>query len=86
MPAHALASMAKEAGVSMKKAEKYWDEAKAQAAQKFKGKKTERFWRYVMGIVKKRLGKTDSIDLYRELKSLGYPKEEIMDILQSQEE
>ena len=58
MPIAALKSMAKKAGVSLEKAEKYWKDAREGASAQ--GKKEN--WPYVMSIVKKRL-KLDSAGL-----------------------
>lgn len=55
MPSATLKSMADKANVSIDKAESYWEAAKASAEKKFK-KSDPRFWAYVMGIVKRRLG------------------------------
>lgn len=57
MPRQTLKSMASDAGVSTKKAERYWDEAKKQARKQgiYKKDDEDRYYRYVMGIVKKRL-------------------------------
>lgn len=55
MPAKQLKKMAKKAGKSFKKAEKYWNEAIAGAKKGAKDK-----YAYAMGIVKKRLGLSDA--------------------------
>lgn len=55
MPTAALKAMALKADKPVEKAEEYWEAAKKSAAQKFK-KEDPRFWAYVMGIVKRRLG------------------------------
>jgi alpha-L-fucosidase len=52
MPSNVLASLAKQAGVSLDKAEEYWDRAKEQAAKQ--GHKDD--YAYIVGIVKKMLG------------------------------
>lgn len=58
-PPAMLASLAKEAGVSMKDAERYWEETKKQRMKDTgKGEKsfTDRDWQYVTGVTKKRMG------------------------------
>jgi uncharacterized coiled-coil DUF342 family protein len=60
MPTPALKSLAKEAGKSVNKAEEYWNEAKQQAKKAGFKEGTSRFYSYVMGIVKKRLGLSES--------------------------
>lgn len=52
MPTPALAAMAKNAGVSLADAERYWDDAKKLA--KDQGRAND--YAYIMGIVKKRMG------------------------------
>lgn len=56
MPAPALKSMAKKYGKSVDDAERYWNEAKKQAEKQGFEEGSERFYKYVMSIVKKRLG------------------------------
>lgn len=65
MPAPALKSLADKAGKSLKAAERYYDDAKKQR-MKATGKKDKALgsddYKYIMGVVKKRLGlKTESI-------------------------
>lgn len=52
MPAPAVASLAKKAGVSKDEAERRWSKAKKRAEEE--GRKED--WQYVMGIFKKMLG------------------------------
>jgi len=59
MPVPMLKSLAKKSGKSLADAEKYWDEAKQFASEKFK-KKDDRYWAYVAGITKRRLGLNES--------------------------
>lgn len=60
MPAQALVKMADIADKPLEDAERYWKEAKAAAVKKFgkgfKKKDPETYYRYVMGIVIRRLG------------------------------
>jgi len=57
MPFSALASMAKKRGKGVAAAERYWSEGKADE-HPVKGKdRGKHSYRYLMGIVKKRLGK-----------------------------
>lgn len=55
MPSPALKTMAKKAGKSLADAERYWKEAKESAEEQGFEEGTKNFYRYVMGIVKKRL-------------------------------
>jgi len=54
MPSNLVKSMAKKAGVSVKEAEKAWDESVEQANKKFK-KHDGRFWAYVNKTAQKKL-------------------------------
>lgn len=56
MPAPALYSLAQQAGVSVSKAEEYWDKAKTLAADEGKAED----YAYITGIVKKMLGLSES--------------------------
>jgi hypothetical protein len=60
MPVPMLKSLAKKSGKSLSDAEKYWEEAKTSALKKF-NKKDNRYWAYVAGIVKQRMGLSESI-------------------------
>lgn len=64
MPVPMLKSLAKKSGKSLSDAEKYWEEAKTSASKKF-SKKDDRYWAYVAGIVKHRLGITESVSFKR---------------------
>lgn len=57
MPPKGLKTMAKKVGKSLADAERYWRDAKKQYAKRLrgKGKKPTDKYRYIMGIVKKRL-------------------------------
>lgn len=55
MPNAVIKSYAEKTGNSVEHVEAWWDEAKEQAAKKFK-KKDKHFWAYVNGIVKRRAG------------------------------
>ena len=57
MPAPALYKMAKNAGMSKQRVERYWNEAKKSARKQgiYKKDGAERYYRYVMGIVTKRM-------------------------------
>ena len=59
MPVPMLKSLANKSGKSISTAEKYWEEAKTSASKKFK-KKDSHYWAYVAGIVKHRMGITES--------------------------
>lgn len=61
MPAPALKSLADEAGKSLADAERYWSEAKDSAKGRGFQENTERFFAYVTGIVKRRLGLASDI-------------------------
>ncbi len=61
MPNLVLKKLAKDANVSLLDVEKYWDEAKFSASKKF-DKKDFHYWSYVMAIVKKRIGLTESLN------------------------
>jgi len=56
MPVPALKSLIdkSDSNKTLDDAERYWNEAKEQAKEK--GLSGENYWKYVMGIVKKRLG------------------------------
>lgn len=56
MPTAQLKSFAKKSGKSIGKLERYWDEAKAEAKEKFGSKKAPGFWPYVVAIVERRAG------------------------------
>lgn len=60
MPAQTLASIAKKTGLSLAKVERYWIEAKKEAAKKF-DKDSDSYWKYVVGIVKQRAGVSESL-------------------------
>jgi hypothetical protein len=53
MPSALVKKYAKETGKSVEHVERWWDEAKEEAAKKFK-KSDPRFWAYVNGIVERR--------------------------------
>ena len=57
MPSASLKGMAKRAGISYKKAERYWKEAKQSAKKQGIHKKDDedRYYTYVMGIVTRRM-------------------------------
>jgi hypothetical protein len=56
MPTAQLKSFAKKSGKSIGKLERYWDEAKVSAKEKFGSKKKPGYWPYVVGIVERRAG------------------------------
>lgn len=56
MPAAVLKKIADESGKSEKELEKFWNEAKKAAKEKGFDEDQDRFWAYVVGIVKKRAG------------------------------
>ena len=58
MPAPSLMSMAKDAGIPMKRAEELWDKAKKSAEDQ--GRKED--WKYIMGIWKK-MAKVESQEI-----------------------
>ena len=64
MPTNSLKGMAKKAGISYKKAEKYWKEAKQSAKKQGIHKKDDenRYYAYVMGIVTRRMKYDDVKD------------------------
>ena len=55
MPSPVVKSFVEKSGQSVQTVEKYWDEAKMSAREKFK-RKDSHFWAYVNAIVQKRLG------------------------------
>ena len=63
MPAPALENMAKRSGKSMNDAERYWREAKKSASDQGFVEGNENFYKYVMGIVKRRMGLASTDDL-----------------------
>jgi len=63
MPETALKNMADDSNKSLKTIKKYWDEAKKAAADQGFKESEDRFWAYVMGIVKKRAGIKESADI-----------------------
>ena len=67
MPVPMLKILAKKSGKSLSDAEKYWENAKIEASKKF-DKKDNRYWAYVTGIVKHRLGLNESISFKNYLK------------------
>lgn len=64
MPSQTLKSLASRAGVSANKAERYWEDAKKQARKQniYKKDDEDRYYKYVMGIVKRRLESADADD------------------------
>ena len=57
MPTPQLKSFAEKSGKSIGKLERYWDEAKVSAKEKFGSKKKkDGYWPYVVGIVQRRAG------------------------------
>ena len=56
MPTPQLKSFAEKSGKSIGKLERYWDEAKDSAKEKFGSKKKAGYWPYVVGIVQRRAG------------------------------
>lgn len=56
MPTPALKSLVEESGKSMADAERYWSEAKKTTKEKGIPEGSDKFYQYVMGIVKKRMG------------------------------
>lgn len=62
MPNAVVKKYAEKTGKSVAEVEKVWDEAKEQTKDKFK-EDDPSFWAYVNGIVKKRLGLSESIQL-----------------------
>jgi hypothetical protein len=71
MPNNVVKSYATKTKKSVATVEKYWDEAKA-SAEKAIGKKGPRFWAYVNGIVKKRLGLAESALTFKEFVDLEF--------------
>ena len=61
MPAPVLKSLADEAGKSLKDAERYWKDALESAKDRGFSENSERFYAYVTGIVKRRLGLASDI-------------------------
>jgi len=61
MPVPALASLARKTGKPFRKVERYWEEAKKQARKQgvYKKDGEQRYWSYVMGIVKRRTRPAD---------------------------
>lgn len=55
MPSPVVKSFAEKSGKSVQTVEKYWDEAKMSAREKFKNESPS-FWAYVNTVVQKRLG------------------------------
>lgn len=81
MPSAVVKSFADQAGVSVAKAEGYWDWAKEQADKKFK-KKGSSYWAYVNALTQRRLGlkETESLSfseflMLDEHKYLEQPEE-----------
>ena len=72
MPPAMLKSLAKRAGVSLRRAERYWKEAKKQAEETKKNVRD--IWPYVVGIVKRRLGLANE-----DLALCGWPISLIME-------
>jgi len=60
MPTPVIKKYAERSGKSVKEVDEYWNEAKEQAAKKFKSESSE-FWAYVSGIVKRRCGLKESL-------------------------
>lgn len=60
MPTAQLKSFAEKSGKPLADLERYWDSAKADAAEKFKHG-SKKFWAYVVGIVKKRAGLSEQL-------------------------
>jgi len=56
MPVKSLRKMAKDAGVSLKDAERYWKEGKKSAKEQGFEEGDDDFYAYTMGIVKRRMG------------------------------
>ena len=67
MPTDTLKSLASKANVSIDKAEKLWKKAKGLAKEQGLDPESDRYWAYVVGIVKKML-KIESLDMV----SVGY--------------
>jgi hypothetical protein len=53
MPSAFVKKLAKETGLTVKKIEQYWEDAKDIAGEKF-DEDSDRYWAYVTGIVKRR--------------------------------
>lgn len=62
MPAAALKNLAARSDKSIDDLERYWDEAKVAAKEKGFSEDEDRFWAYVMGIVKTRAGLKESLE------------------------
>jgi len=62
MPVPVLVAIAKRAGISIEKAEKIWKESKAQAKEQGFKEGSDRFYKYVMGVTKKRMGLNEDIE------------------------
>jgi hypothetical protein len=75
MPNSNIMSYAKQTGKSASKIEAIWDEAKI-GADKAIGKKGPRYWAYVNGTVKKRLGLAESCT-FKEFVDLSFGQGEI---------
>ena len=71
MPAPVLKSLADEAGKPMKDAERYWSDAIETAKGKGFKENTDRFFAYVTGIVKRRLGLASDSNMCKIAKYLS---------------
>lgn len=65
MPSPVVKSFAEKSGKSIQTVEKYWDEAKMSAREKFK-RKDSHFWAYVSAIVQKRLGIAENKQSFKQ--------------------
>jgi len=69
MPAAVLKSLAKDAGVTLAKAEDTWDKAKEVAKEKEKeGTKIDNFWAFVVGLTKKMLGIKEELSQFHKFR------------------
>lgn len=75
MPNAVVKSYAKKIGKSAAHVEEWWEEAKEQAAKKFK-KGSPRYWAYVNGIVKRRAGLDEALTFKELLDNMDLIQEE----------
>lgn len=79
MPTPVIAATAKKSHKSKDKIEGYWDDAKKQAAKKFK-KKDSHYWSYVNAIVQRRAGLREELSSKMSFKTyLKLDKEQNLD-------
>lgn len=75
MPTPQLKSFAEKSGKPISDLERYWDQAKTDAAEKFKHG-SKKFWAYVVGIVKRRAGLSEQLTFrdYLLIEEMGKPR------------